>query len=473
MINRQEIMDLSREFGLSPNIVEKDYLLGWILAGISNHGELGSDWVFKGGTCLKKCYFETYRFSEDLDFTIKNADHCNQEFLRNAFEEVADWVYEEAGIEIPRELIHFEIYTNPRGKISAQGRMNYRGPLQPRGDLPRVRLDLTNDEILVLDPVSREVHHPYSDRPEESLHILCYCFEELFAEKIRALGERLRPRDLYDVIHLYRHEGIRPDRTLVMRALQEKCGFKGISVPTMAILQKKPERIEIEAEWENMLGHQLPVLVPFQQFWEELPKVFEWLHRSVEKALPVPMPLMGMAVDETWRPPTMARAWHSTIPLEVIRFAAANRLCVDLTYGGTHRLIEPYSLRQTRDGNLLLYAVKHNTGEDRSYRTDRIQGTQVTKTPFIPRYAIELIASGPISAPPASRGTILKPIRSTFVKAPHKRRALSVGTKYIFECPICGKRFTHKSFNSSLSKHKDKQGYPCFGTIGIYVTTKY
>lgn len=118
MISRQEIMDFSREFGLSPTIVEKDYLLGWILAGISNHGELGSDWVFKGGTCLKKCYFETYRFSEDLDFTIKNADHCNQEFLRNAFEEIADWVYEEAGIEIPRELIHFEIYSNPRGKIS-------------------------------------------------------------------------------------------------------------------------------------------------------------------------------------------------------------------------------------------------------------------------------------------------------------------------------------------------------------------
>ncbi len=47
-------MDFSREFGLSPNIVEKDYLLGWILAGISNRSELRSDWVFKGGTCLKK-----------------------------------------------------------------------------------------------------------------------------------------------------------------------------------------------------------------------------------------------------------------------------------------------------------------------------------------------------------------------------------------------------------------------------------
>ena len=473
MISRQEILDFSREFGLTANIIEKDYLLGWILGGISQHSELGSEWVFKGGTCLKKCYFETYRFSEDLDFTIEKAEHCNHEFLTNAFKEVADWVYEKAGIEIPKELIYFEIYRNPRGKLSAQGRISYRGPLQRGGDLPRVKLDLTNDEILVLDPANREVHHPYSDRPEEGFHILCYCFEELFAEKIRALGERLRPRDLYDVIHLYRHDGIRPDRALVMRALEEKCRFKDISVPTMAILDEKPERIELEAEWENMLGHQLPVLVPFEQFWMELPKVFEWLYRSVEKALPPPMPLMGMAVDKAWYPPAMPRAWHSTTPLEVIRFAAANRLCVDLTYGGTHRLIEPYSLRRTLDENLLLYAVKHNTGEDRFYRTDRIQGAEVTTIAFKPRYVVELTASGPISAPPKVRAAISKPIWGTSTKSSQKRRTLSYGPKYIFKCPLCGKQFSHKSYESSLNKHKNKQGYPCPGTFGIYVTTRY
>src|SRR5258708_15759028 len=54
----------SRVVSLLPNIVEKDYVLGWMLAGINAHGELNESWVFKGGTCLKKCYFETYRFSE-------------------------------------------------------------------------------------------------------------------------------------------------------------------------------------------------------------------------------------------------------------------------------------------------------------------------------------------------------------------------------------------------------------------------
>ena len=71
-------MDFSREFGLVANVIEKDYVLGWVLAGISNHTKVGHSWVFKGGTCLKKCYFETYRFSEDLDFTLTESIHLNQ-----------------------------------------------------------------------------------------------------------------------------------------------------------------------------------------------------------------------------------------------------------------------------------------------------------------------------------------------------------------------------------------------------------
>jgi predicted nucleotidyltransferase component of viral defense system len=71
VISRQEILEFSRELGLSTEVIEKDYVLGWLLAGIHNHPDLESSWLFKGGTCLKKCFFETYRFSEDLDFTLR------------------------------------------------------------------------------------------------------------------------------------------------------------------------------------------------------------------------------------------------------------------------------------------------------------------------------------------------------------------------------------------------------------------
>lgn len=261
MIDRQELLDLAREFSLRPNVVEKDYALGWLLAGIGKHASTKDSWVFKGGTCLKKCYFETYRFSEDLDFTLLDVAHLNEQFLSSTFREIADWVYERSGLELPAEGIAFEVYTNTRGKPSALGRISYRGPIAPRGrDLPRIKLDLTNDEQVVLPPVKRTVHHGYSDAPEEGIEVTCYPYEEIFAEKVRALAERELPRDLYDVIHLFRHPEMRPDRRSVYDIVQEKCKFKGISFPTLKSLAHEPERSELETEWSNMLAHQLPFL---------------------------------------------------------------------------------------------------------------------------------------------------------------------------------------------------------------------
>ena len=141
--------------------------------------------------------------------------------------------------------------------------------------------------------------------------------------------------------------------------------------------------------------------------------------------------------------------------LEIIRFAGANRLCVDLQYQGSRRLVEPYSLRRSRDGNLLLYAVKHLTGEPRSYRVDRIQGAIVTDKPFIPRYIVELPESGPVFAPPISRNPEIyrrpkprKPVSKSFGIS---RSTSGFRPNIVFECPICGKRFTHRSFDQSSS----------------------
>src|SRR6266446_6943767 len=202
MIYGREILAMASRLGLLPNVVEKDYVLSWVLAGIFQHPALVNTWVFKGGTCLKKCYFETYRFSEDLDFTLTDQSQLDEGFLLRTFQEIATWVYEQTGIELPANGMRFEIFRNPRGHVAGHGRVAYRGPIAPKGgDLPRIRLDLTADEVLVLTPVERHITHTYSDSPENGIAVCCYAYEEAVAEKIRALGERARPRDLYDVVH--------------------------------------------------------------------------------------------------------------------------------------------------------------------------------------------------------------------------------------------------------------------------------
>jgi hypothetical protein len=125
--------------------------------------------VFKGGTCLKKVFFETYRFSEDLDFTLLVEDHIDEGFLLRTLRGVADWIYREAGIEFPLEEIRVRVFQNPRGRPAAEARVYYRGPLRPRGSLPRIKLDLTADERVVLDAARLPISHRIAiGRPVES-----------------------------------------------------------------------------------------------------------------------------------------------------------------------------------------------------------------------------------------------------------------------------------------------------------------
>ena len=108
------------------------------------------------------------------------------------------------------------------------------------------------------------------------------------------------------------------------------------------------------------------------------------------------------ALDTAWRLPPMVTAWGvGASSLESIRFAAANRLCIQFEYtkeGGEHSspTIEPYSVRRTLAGDLLLFGLKADTGESRSYRVDRIRTASVTRQAFTPRFAIDLAASGPL-----------------------------------------------------------------------------
>lgn len=114
-----------------------------MLAGIAQHPDLASTWVFKGGTCLRKCYYETYRFSEDLDFTVVDGGPDEPDALQSIFAGVAEWIREESGIELDMDDAGFRRRRNRRGNPTTQGRIAYRGPNTTRGTLPKVKFDLT------------------------------------------------------------------------------------------------------------------------------------------------------------------------------------------------------------------------------------------------------------------------------------------------------------------------------------------
>lgn len=66
MIRPKEISAVATKYKLKDTQIEKDYVLSWILYGISRNEILAKNLAFKGGTVLKKVYFENYRFSVTL-----------------------------------------------------------------------------------------------------------------------------------------------------------------------------------------------------------------------------------------------------------------------------------------------------------------------------------------------------------------------------------------------------------------------
>jgi WYL domain len=176
----------------------------------------------------------------------------------------------------------------------------------------------------------------------------------------------------------------------------------------------------------------------------------------------------------------LSLAGSAQASIEVIRFASANHLCIDLDYRKldgsiTHPRIEAYSLRRTADGNIVLHGYDVNKQGHRSYRVDLIRDARVSNQTFIPRYEIELTPRGPLHvAPTTARATGLvqrhKPLRAA--KAPARAR-LNAGPTFVVQCPVCQKKFSRKTNTNQLNPHKNEHGYKCSGRHGIYVETRY
>lgn len=451
MISRLDLEERVREWGLREGVVEKDYVLGWVLWGIGSHPLLAKSWAFKGGTCLKKCYIETYRFSEDLDFTVLPGGPISQADVGPILDEILPRITEESGIDFSGRPVLLK--THESGMYT-EGRIYYRGP-RNAPQVARIKLDLMASEVVARPTVLRPIAHSYPDELPDPASVRCYCFPEVFAEKIRAMGERVRPRDLYDIINLYRRPDLQDEPHVIREVLVEKCDTKGVPVPTLASIDASPYRPELESEWANMLAHQLPALPPFETFWGELPSLFEWLEetRVAPERQPVATAANEMSSAEWALPPTI-RAWGVGVPLETVRFAAANHLCIELGYDGSRRVVEPYSLRRTRDGNLILHAIRADNRGHRAYRIDRIQSITVTSQPFTPVYKIEFSGSGPIHAPATKRSD----------SSPRRRNR-----PYTLECHYCGRKFPRSTRTTTLRRHNDANGYPCAGRRGYLI----
>ena len=172
-------------------VIERDYVLAWFLTGLAGH-PLRDVLAFKGGTALRRCWFEDYRFSEDLDFTLTRPI---------AFEEILAGLNEIfAGVEAACGLrITFDREDHHRHQNSHTFYLRYQGPLPAPND---VKVDITINEVLCYPLQDRPIQRIYAgfDDLPEGPTVKVYAIEEIVIEKLLALSDRARnePRDLYD-----------------------------------------------------------------------------------------------------------------------------------------------------------------------------------------------------------------------------------------------------------------------------------
>jgi predicted nucleotidyltransferase component of viral defense system len=177
---------------LPAQTIERDYVLTHLCAdlGALNDPRL----VFKGGTLLRLCYFESYRYSADLDFSA--IDGLS---LTDALALVAEAVTAcRQRLELPTLTISTDDGTTPW--------ITYVGPLA--SNPCRLKLDISDSELV--ETHRRVALHPrWPDLPEASA-IEGYTLDEVGAEKLRCIAERVQCRDLYDLYELLAGNFIEP-----------------------------------------------------------------------------------------------------------------------------------------------------------------------------------------------------------------------------------------------------------------------
>jgi predicted nucleotidyltransferase component of viral defense system len=258
MIKPGEIQNKAREVSVRDQQIEKDYILSWILQGLAQHEKLAKAIVFKGGTVLKKGYFEDYRFSEDLDFTLLNKELSNEQIFL-WFEKIFEYVREEANI--PLKIIDNDEHED--GGINFY--ISYVGPLGGQGSHKKVKVDISKNEQLEFDTVIRNMITAYSDLDDHQL--LCYSLEEVLVEKMRSVMQRLQARDYYDIWYLLEIHGM--NINCYTREFIAKCESKGLDANQFTE-KLENRKASYRGRWQSSLGDQIKDLPDFDKVAREM-----------------------------------------------------------------------------------------------------------------------------------------------------------------------------------------------------------
>jgi len=215
----------SKKKGFLFPLIEKDYYLTLIISRVF---ELSENLVFKGGTCLNKVYYEYYRLSEDLDFSMILPEYkATRSQRRKCIQPVRDKIekfIEQFGMRLDdagnpgrnesKQYVYYFVYQSALHEVEAKIKFEIGLRFNP--------FDTTKKR-----PVQHAFLHPFTGEPLfDGGQINCLSLNELIAEKLRAaaIREIIAPRDFYDIDFVLRNKFDLTNKevmTLFRKKLQE------------------------------------------------------------------------------------------------------------------------------------------------------------------------------------------------------------------------------------------------------------
>ena len=275
---RTRLQEARKRLGLPWDVLERDYLLSWVLAGIGQVASLRDTLVFKGGTALKKCYFGDYRFSEDLDFSglegVPTGDVMEQA-VRDACAAAVQLLDEYAPVEIAWER-YTETEPHPAGQEAFTIRARLPWQKQPQ---TRVMIETAVDEKILKPAPTRRIIHEYGEPLEAEVRV--YALEEIVAEKLRAILQhvekleergwsRSRARDYYDLWRVLGTYKDQMDLSDFSAFLREKCAVRDVAFTGPEDFFQETMLAYVEKTWDQWLGPLVPGLPSFETVIGEL-----------------------------------------------------------------------------------------------------------------------------------------------------------------------------------------------------------
>ena len=244
VLTLKELKKIASNKGVPQATIEKDYALS-IALNVIAESKLANNLIFKGGTAIKKIYFEETRYSEDLDFNVN--DTTKQEILKEFDKLLSN--KEIDGVTF-QKIEHEETSAGLKANLKFIGPLNY---------AQRIRFDFNYRDNTIKKPIKTEIINSYKIGAHS---IFVISLEEILAEKIHALSTRTAPRDLYNFRFLTKNK-VQKDNELIRQKF--------------AYYDEKPDKNKIleniqnmETKWKDDLGRFMMKLPEFKDVKKEV-----------------------------------------------------------------------------------------------------------------------------------------------------------------------------------------------------------